>query len=71
MPGADLAPVGSTGQGGLQLLNHGLHIGWAMVSGRLAGHHAAQAQNRLDLTPVQPNRGELDGNGSPASVTAP
>ena len=27
--------AGSTGQGGLQLLNHGLHIGWAMVSGGL------------------------------------
>jgi predicted oxidoreductase len=24
--------AGSTGQGGLQLLNHGLHIGWAMAT---------------------------------------
>ncbi|MEV1176870.1 FAD-dependent oxidoreductase [Nonomuraea sp. NPDC049784] len=46
--------AGSTGQGGLQLLNHGLHIGWAMVSGRLAGRHVAQAQSRLDLDPVEP-----------------
>lgn len=46
--------AGSTGQGGLQLLNHGLHIGWAMISGRLAGRHVAQAQNRLDLKPVEP-----------------
>ena len=46
--------AGSTGQGGLQLLNHGLHIGWAMISGRLAGRHVAQAQNRLDLRPVEP-----------------
>ena len=46
--------AGSTGQGGLQLLNHGLHIGWAMVSGRLAGRHVAQAQYRVDLRPAQP-----------------
>lgn len=44
--------AGSTGQGGLQLLNHGLHIGWAMVSGRIAGRHAAQGAVRSDLTPV-------------------
>jgi fumarate reductase flavoprotein subunit len=44
--------AGSTGQGGLQLLNHGLHIGWAMVSGRLAGRHAAQASDRADLAPA-------------------
>jgi glycine/D-amino acid oxidase-like deaminating enzyme len=44
--------AGSTGQGGLQLVNHGLHIGWAMVSGRLAGRHAAAAEPRTDLTPV-------------------
>jgi succinate dehydrogenase/fumarate reductase flavoprotein subunit len=47
-----LYAAGSTGQGGLQLLNHGLHIGWAMVSGRIAGRSAAQAQPRADLTPV-------------------
>jgi len=46
--------AGSTGQGGLQLLNHGLHIGWAMISGRLAGRHVAQAQNRLDLKVAEP-----------------
>lgn len=45
--------AGSTGQGGLQLLNHGLHIGWAMVSGRLAGRNVAQAQKRQDLTVVE------------------
>ncbi len=42
--------AGSTGQGGLQLLNHGLHIGWAMVSGRIAGRNVAQARGRHDLT---------------------
>lgn len=49
--------AGSTGQGGLQLLNHGLHIGWAMVSGRLAGRHVAQANVRTDL---QPELGQSD-----------
>ncbi len=44
--------AGSTGQGGLQLLNHGLHIGWAMVSGRIAGRHASQGQPRADLSPL-------------------
>ncbi|MGP6169961.1 FAD-dependent oxidoreductase [Microbacterium sp. A204] len=51
-PIAGLYAAGSTGQGGLQLLNHGLHIGWAMVSGRIAGRHAAQASPRTDLTSV-------------------
>ncbi len=41
--------AGSTGQGGFQLLNHGLHIGWAMVSGRIAGRNVAQAPSREDL----------------------
>ncbi|WAH97424.1 FAD-dependent oxidoreductase [Arthrobacter sp. MMS18-M83] len=45
--------AGSTGQGGLQLLNHGLHIGWAMVSGRLAGRNVAHAPDRLDLQSVE------------------
>lgn len=45
--------AGSTGQGGLQLLNHGLHIAWAMVSGRLAGRHAAQAPDRAVDAPAE------------------
>ena len=44
-----LLAAGSTGQGGLQLLNHGLHIGWAMVSGRIAGRNVARAPGRDDL----------------------
>ncbi|MCF2573855.1 FAD-dependent oxidoreductase [Brevibacterium sp. UCMA 11754] len=44
--------AGSTGQGGLQLLNHGLHIGWAMVSGRIVGRKVAAAGARNDLAPV-------------------
>lgn len=54
--GGDAIPglwaAGSTGQGGLQLLNHGLHIGWALVSGRIAGRHVAQAPVRQDLVPL-------------------
>lgn len=41
--------AGSTGQGGLQLLNHGLHIGWAMVSGRIVGRNVAASPPRADL----------------------
>lgn len=52
--------AGSTGQGGLQLLNHGLHIGWAMVSGRIAGRNVAYAAPREDLTPVGDASSVLD-----------
>ncbi|MBU2531478.1 MAG: FAD-dependent oxidoreductase, partial [Alphaproteobacteria bacterium] len=38
-----LYAAGSTGQGGLILEGHGHHLGWAFVSGRLAGRHAALA----------------------------
>lgn len=55
-----LYAAGSTGQGGLQLLNHGLHIGWAMVSGRIAGRHAAQASARTDLVAVGGTASVLD-----------
>ncbi|MCP5151011.1 MAG: FAD-dependent oxidoreductase [Chromatiales bacterium] len=36
-----LLAAGSNGQGGLLLEGHGHHLGWAFVSGRLAGRHAA------------------------------
>ena len=39
-----LYAAGSVGQGGLLLNGHGHHLGWAFVSGRLAGRHAAQAE---------------------------
>ena len=55
-----LYAAGSTGQGGLQLLNHGLHIGWAMVSGRIAGRHAAHAAERSDLVAVGANGSVLE-----------
>ena len=47
--GPDGAPIpglyaaGSTGQGGLLLEGHGHHLGWAFISGRIAGRHAAHA----------------------------
>lgn len=43
-----LFAAGSTGQGGLILHNHGLHIAWALTSGRIAGRNAA-AQNDLRI----------------------
>lgn len=59
-PVPGLWAAGSTGQGGLQLLNHGLHIGWAMVSGRIAGRNVAYAPAREDLTPVGDASSVLD-----------
>lgn len=38
-----LYAAGSAGQGGLLLEGHGHHLGWAFVSGRIAGRNAAQA----------------------------
>ncbi len=40
-PIAGLFAAGSTGQGGLILEGHGHHLGWAFISGRIAGRHAA------------------------------
>ncbi len=40
-PIAGLYAAGSAGQGGLLLEGHGHHLGWAFVSGRIAGRHAA------------------------------
>mgnify|MGYP001466633088 CR=1 FL=1 len=38
---SNLFAAGSTGQGGVLLEGHGHHIGWAFVSGRIAGRNAA------------------------------
>ena len=38
-----LYAAGSNGMGGLVLWSHGLHIGWAITSGRIAGRNAAAA----------------------------
>jgi fumarate reductase flavoprotein subunit len=40
LPG--LYAVGAVGQGGMMLLGHGHHIGWAMTSGRVAGETVAR-----------------------------
>ena len=37
-----LYAAGSAGQGGLLLEGHGHHLGWAFISGRIAGRNAAQ-----------------------------
>ena len=39
---AGLFAAGSVGQGGLLLEGHGHHLGWAFVSGRIAGRNAAR-----------------------------
>ena len=41
-PVQGLYAAGGVGQGGMALRGHGLHIAWAMTSGRLAGEQAAQ-----------------------------
>ncbi len=38
-----LFAAGSNGQGGLMLEGHGHHLGWAFISGRIAGRNAALA----------------------------
>src|SRR5665213_1817769 len=40
-PISGLYAAGSTGQGGMRLDGHGHHLGWAVVSGRIAGRNAA------------------------------
>ncbi|ESR23807.1 FAD-dependent oxidoreductase [Lutibaculum baratangense] len=42
-----LYAAGSAGQGGLLLEGHGHHLGWAFISGRIAGRHAALDRRRL------------------------
>jgi succinate dehydrogenase/fumarate reductase flavoprotein subunit len=43
-----LYAAGATGQGGLLLEGHGHHLGWAFISGRIAGRNAA-----FDVPPSQ------------------
>jgi hypothetical protein len=38
--------VGQNGLGGMVLWGHGLHIAWAMTSGRLAGRYAMENEPR-------------------------
>jgi fumarate reductase flavoprotein subunit len=46
-----LYAVGGVGQGGMLLLGHGHHIGWAMTSGRLAGRLAAARRVATSAAP--------------------
>ena len=48
-----LYAAGSAGQGGLLLEGHGHHLGWAFISGRIAGRNAALA-TPLSVPPAQP-----------------
>ncbi len=43
-----LYAAGSNGMGGLILWSHGLHIAWALTSGRQAGRNAAQGSTRSE-----------------------
>jgi succinate dehydrogenase/fumarate reductase flavoprotein subunit len=45
-----LYAAGSTGQGGLLLEGHGHHLGWAFISGRIAGRNAAFEASGARLT---------------------
>lgn len=49
-----LYAAGSAGQGGLLLEGHGHHLGWAFVSGRIAGRNAASSPSTspVSSTPV-------------------
>jgi len=44
-----LYACGSAGQGGLLLEGHGHHLGWAFVSGRIAGRNAAAESGKTAL----------------------
>jgi fumarate reductase flavoprotein subunit len=50
-----LFAVGQVGLGGQILRGHGLHIAWAMTSGRLAGMHVA-------------SHGQADSDSSPSAI---
>ncbi len=43
-----LYAAGSTGQGGVLLGAHGLHLSWAFTSGRIAGRNAASGRDLID-----------------------
>jgi fumarate reductase flavoprotein subunit len=49
---------GSNGMGGMIIWGHGLHIAWAMTSGRIAGRNAARAADRSKRT-AGPGNGDL------------
>lgn len=49
-----LFAAGGVGQGGLRLNGHGLHIGWAMTSGRVAGQAVAGARPLAEPATAHP-----------------
>ena len=56
LPG--LYAAGSTGQGGLLLEGHGHHLGWAFISGRIAGRNAAFGVMRSPHPNLPPQGGK-------------
>ena len=52
-PIARLYAAGSNGQGGVLLEGHGHHLGWAFVSGRLAGRYASAEALRIKRSQSQ------------------
>jgi succinate dehydrogenase/fumarate reductase flavoprotein subunit len=50
---AGLYAVGQNGLGGMILFGHGLHIAWAMTSGRLAGKAMMQSRSTLVEEPTR------------------
>jgi succinate dehydrogenase/fumarate reductase flavoprotein subunit len=49
-----LYAAGSAGQGGLLLEGHGHHLGWAFISGRIAGANAAREAAGRDAAQLAP-----------------
>ena len=70
--GSDGAPIpglyaaGSTGQGGVLLNGHGHHLGWAFVSGRIAGRVAAGAAAEAKQARATGAAPTLGGRAGPA-----
>ncbi|MCC6535710.1 MAG: FAD-dependent oxidoreductase [Burkholderiales bacterium] len=56
-PVEGLYAAGGTGQGGMTLRGHGLHLAWALTSGRIAGEAAARA-TPADVSAAAAARGE-------------
>jgi succinate dehydrogenase/fumarate reductase flavoprotein subunit len=50
-----LYAAGSAGQGGLLLEGHGHHLGWAFISGRIAGRNAASYEGTPSTMPGAKN----------------
>jgi len=55
-----LYAAGSAGQGGLLLEGHGHHLGWAFISGRLAGRSAALGNAEWPEAALAARRGDAN-----------